>query len=282
MIYSNSRVRYDFFKINLLSLSLISINLFAFPLLNEDEDQNVTAGCYEITSEPDAEDLSRDKRHIVVGAGGLWPGGIVYYRMQWPMSVNTQQLWRAAISEWESQTCIRFRPVPADQNWYVTLAEGEKGEHCASKIGYGRYTSQISPGCLNRGSAMHELGHVLGMHHAHNRPDRDQYIEVNSDNISPKARDQFEIRRAGYPLDAFPYDFDSIMHYGAYAFSRDGEPSITIEPAWRARMAEADPSECGDTRYSCIIGQKNHLSEVDVAMVNDVYLCNGKKLSPPR
>ena len=197
------------------------------------------------------------------------------------MSGKTQQLWQAAISEWESQTCIRFRPAPAGQNRYVTLAEGEKGEHCSSRIGYGRYTSEISPDCLNKGSAMHELGHVLGMHHAHNRPDRDDYIEVNADNISPEAMPQFAIRRAGYPLDAFPYDFDSIMHYGAYAFSDDGEPSITIDPAWRARMAEADPNECGDTRYPCVIGQKNHLSEVDVAMVNDVYLCNSKNYRPP-
>ena len=72
---------------------------------------------------------------------------------------------------------------------------------------------------------MHELGHALGMLHEHQHPMRDNYIIVNERNIQIPARDQFDIWPYGYASSKF--DFDSIMMYGSYAYSRNNQPTMT-------------------------------------------------------
>ena len=56
-----------------------------------------------------------------------------------------------------------------------------------------------------------------------------------------------------------PYDYDSIMHYDAYAFSRNDRP--TIEPL--------DDSISLDR-----LGQRTHLSELDLDHIKELY-CQG-------
>ena len=56
-----------------------------------------------------------------------------------------------------------------------------------------------------------------------------------------------------------PYDYDSIMHYDAYAFSRNSRP--TIEPL--------DDSVSMDR-----LGQRTHLSELDLDHIKELY-CQG-------
>lgn len=56
---------------------------------------------------------------------------------------------------------------------------------------------------------------------------------------------------------SLPYDFDSITHYGEYTYSITGQPTIVTN----------DPSKLG------VIGQRSHLSEVDVVKVNMYYNC---------
>lgn len=57
-----------------------------------------------------------------------------------------------------------------------------------------------------------------------------------------------------------PYDYDSIMHYGAYAFSRSKLSLKTIEPKIKL------PAEVK-------LGQRTHLSYIDVIMIQMLYGC---------
>ena len=69
---------------------------------------------------------------------------------------------------------------------------------------------------------VHELVHSLGFMHEHTRPDRDDFISVNFDNIQPGKERKFERRRQG-TSDFFekgsvntrntPYDVLSLLHY---------------------------------------------------------------------
>jgi len=56
-----------------------------------------------------------------------------------------------------------------------------------------------------------------------------------------------------------PYDTCSVMHYGAYAFSRNRRPTIS-------RMGASE---------SCELGQRNGFSKVDLKKINTLYNCQG-------
>ena len=51
-----------------------------------------------------------------------------------------------------------------------------------------RQTVSLDDKCIlseSPGIVMHELLHVLGFYHEHQRPDRDKYVSINLDNIDP-------------------------------------------------------------------------------------------------
>ena len=42
----------------------------------------------------------------------------------------------------------------------------------------------LGPGCENKGTILHELLHLLGFYHEHNRADRDTYLRIYEQNIA--------------------------------------------------------------------------------------------------
>ena len=58
-----------------------------------------------------------------------------------------------------------------------------------------------SPGCDAIGTAMHEMGHTLGMGHEQARPDRNEYVEIHHDRIEAGKSHNFDIRSKGGDKD---------------------------------------------------------------------------------
>ena len=71
-----------------------------------------------------------------------------------------------------------------------------------------------------------------GLHHEQCRPDRDNYVTIVQQNISPPNMKHNLEKMGAYEVDprGFEYDYHSIMHYGQYFFGQQpwGELKRTI------------------------------------------------------
>ena len=118
------------------------------------------------------------------------------------------------------------RPKKSGDRSYITI---NSGRGCSSVVGkQGRpQTLSLSGGCLSDGTIAHEFIHALGFHHEQNRPDRDQYVKINFQNIY--SQNSFNFRKqSSSRVTTFgvPYDGLSIMHYRSTAFSKNRRPTI--------------------------------------------------------
>lgn len=110
---------------------------------------------------------------------------------------------------------------------------------------------------------MHELGHVVGFWHEHTRPDREQHVVIERNNIMIGQEYNFnKLTSEDVNTLGLAYDYESIMHYARNTFSK-GTFLDTIHPV--------DPLEPGKKRPE--IGQRLKLSEGDIAQANLLYKC---------
>jgi hypothetical protein len=92
----------------------------------------------------------------------------------------------------------------------------------------GTTTGRVSyPGHCGTGTTIHEIGHAVGLLHEQTRVDRDDHIVVNYANIQSGKSSNFDKHSVSTASDHGAYDFESIMHYDSYAFSANGQPTIT-------------------------------------------------------
>ena len=103
---------------------------------------------------------------------------------------------------------------------------------------------------------MHELSHVIGFYHEHNRPDCNEHIEIKYDNIKLSKLRNFNKAAAGTTnLLGYGYDYASIMHYDNNLFSANGEDTIVTK----------DPS--------ISFGDVWELSLLNITKTNNLYSC---------
>lgn len=92
------------------------------------------------------------------------------------------------MKEWESKTCVRFVPRQPNDVAYVEITPDDgTSSYCYSYVGRqgGRQIMKMFGECMRNGAMIHELGHVVGFNHEHQRPDRDDYILIHFENINP-------------------------------------------------------------------------------------------------
>ncbi|XP_077149184.1 embryonic protein UVS.2-like [Ranitomeya variabilis] len=99
--------------------------------------------------------------------------------------------------------------------------------------------------------------HALGFYHEHTRKDRDQYIDILWQNISPNDYSSFKTDDDGNLMN-LPYAYNSVLHYASTAYSNvPGQPSM---------VAKSD--------RSISLGQSIAMNNFDVVKVNTLYNCN--------
>jgi hypothetical protein len=79
------------------------------------------------------------------------------------------------------------------------------------------------------GTLLHEMGHVVGLYHEMSRPDRDNYITINTGNVIKGSEANFAILGDNFQ-DLTLFDYASVMEYIPYAFTRNGGAVIESIP----------------------------------------------------
>lgn len=201
-----------------------------------------------------------------------WPGGVIPYDLS-QLSEARRAKVLSAMRYWEATgAALRFVPR-VDETAYVFFTGRTDAGNNTSQVGY-RPATRVDINITTfwwDGVWMqaHELGHVLGFFHEHQRWDRDRFVTIRYDNIKEgRVHDYDWIARESWITDATTYDYRSIMHYRvcwagrSEADCEDGRgdsPGAVIDPVGE--------------EFDAVIGQwqDNRISEGDAARARAVY-----------
>ncbi|MFO9144625.1 Dot/Icm T4SS effector LegP [Legionella pneumophila serogroup 1] len=204
-----------------------------------------------------AENLKNQGAVITPKVGGSrWPNGVIPYEVAENLPFINKLAILQAIDHWQKNTNIEFIELTSKNRYdyrdYISFIPAE-GTTCSSYVGRqgGKQEINLAPRCTTM-NTVHEIGHALGMWHEQSRSDRNQYIRIVWENIDEEHKFNFD-QHLTDGKDFGEYDYGSIMHYGRFAFSKNGQPTI---------IPLVDGVE---------IGQRTHLSEKDIAAVKAMY-----------
>lgn len=188
----------------------------------------------------------------VTGAQYRWPNALMPYEID-PGLPNKNRV-TDAIAHWISKTNLNFvERTASNAGQYPNYVRFRPGGGCSSSIGMrgGQQFINLASGC-STGNTIHEIGHAWGLWHEQSREDRDTHVAIHWENIESGKEHNFN-QHISDGDDYGPYDYGSIMHYPAKAFSKNGNDTITTIPPGIA------------------IGQRSGLSDGDIAAVHAIY-----------
>ncbi|RLN89622.1 hypothetical protein BBJ28_00023979 [Nothophytophthora sp. Chile5] len=264
----------------------------------------------EAEDEEDSEDEDEDEDTVeghrrlslvVVSTERIWDDGVVCYQLNadYPFNSTQKSYIYEAMAKYEESTNVRFVTTAECEsesmsycdscaNW-VDFKHPSSGRDCNSSIGItdeGAQTMNLADRCFEvdddlktvYGSAMHEIGHSLGLYHEHQHPKRT--IGVFWDDIDQSIWSEMTIRDVSV---GGPYDLDSVMHYPmSYGFCQptycSGSVSTDCVEEGTTFCNLNDDDNCTDiTQAVCdettteSIGQRKYLSDGDLAAINELY-----------
>lgn len=182
---------------------------------------------------------------------------------------NYANIIKGVISHIEQVSCIRFQELSKWQPDSIYISGGDPNDPmCGADVGRrlhnGYQRLMLARNCLGPSSgfgiALHEMMHILGFIHEMSRPDRDSYVQVIWHNIPTDLKYNFD-KWDDRTVDTMglPYDYGSIMHYGARDFAMNRNyATINLLRSYNGK-----------------VGQRAGLSHYDILKLNKAYDCGG-------
>ena len=191
-----------------------------------------------------------------------WEWGVIPYEMAPNFSDAERLRIRAAMDVWQRVAPVLFVPRTTQSGFLAVtrdeVTNPQTASPCFATVGHRLgMMSRINLGatCSSANvTILHELGHVLGFNHEHQRTDRDNYITIDIGNVAGNARFAFD--KHTFPVFG-PYDFGSIMHYGSGYFALDvSRPTIIPKPQYQsegAQMGRAQTPSDNDHNHMALL-----------------------------
>ncbi|XP_041846100.1 high choriolytic enzyme 2-like isoform X1 [Melanotaenia boesemani] len=222
-------------------------------LIRSDDDPILTEGDIAIDSEAERNADPCTSRGCL---WGKWTDGMVYvpYFIASHFSDREKAIITRGLESFSSFSCIRFRPSRSSDRDWLSI-ESKNG--CYSYVGRSggkQVVSLARSGCLYHGTVQHELLHALGFNHEQTRSDRDNHIQVLLQNVQSGMEHNF--RKIATLNQGTPYDYNSVMQYHKYAFSKNNQPTMLPIP-----------------NPNVSFGNAKEMSRNDIDRLNRLYKC---------
>ncbi|XP_055754932.1 high choriolytic enzyme 1-like [Salvelinus fontinalis] len=173
-------------------------------------------------------------------------------------SARERAVIEGGLQTFAASTCIRFF-ARTNQRDFVDIQSQSGCFSFIGRRGNGQVVSLSRQGCVFLSVVQHELLHALGFNHEQTRSDRDSNVQILIQNVIPGM--EFNFRKINTINLGTPYDYNSVMHYSRFAFSRNRQPTILPIPDNNA-----------------VIGRATQMSPVDILRINRLYNCTGQQL----
>jgi hypothetical protein len=194
-------------------------------------------------------------------SGAKWPDAVIPYVFDSSATPAIRDQFEQAVGMYNNQTVIHYVARTNQANYVRVVA----GDGCSSYVGMmdtsfkpnGQELTLGSNGC-GVGPALHEMGHAAGLIHEQQRPDRDNYININFNLIDPNWRSQYDMITGDLGNNHTAYDYNSIMHYG----------NSQVNGQWVMTSQSGNPAPQN-------IGGRNVLTASDLASFKAIYGTGG-------
>lgn len=176
------------------------------------------------------------KSSMTKNVSWYWKQSTIPYYIQtqdgsYIFSENDKGTIRNGISLLSAATTINFVEVSSvpTTGHYIRFIPGNGNYSPIGKQTTNENAIHLSPLHFIGGTVAHEVMHTLGYFHEQCRADRAAYVTINWNNIESGKEHNFNIYTStyGFGYDLGTLDFNSIMMYGSYDFSSNGQPTIT-------------------------------------------------------
>ncbi|TKS73782.1 High choriolytic enzyme 1 [Collichthys lucidus] len=187
-----------------------------------------------------------------------WPksaDGNVYvaYTISNEFSPREVSVIERGLQSFHDVSCIRFVKRYGQKD-YLNIQSLNGCWSYLGRLANGQNLSLRRSGCVYFDTVQHEVLHALGFHHEQKRSDRDQYIRIVMENVTPGKEHNFA--KINTLNQETTYDYGSVMHYHKYAFSKNNQPTLVAIPD-----------------SSVEFGRATEMSQKDIIRLNRLYQC---------